>query len=428
MKKVQTNLAGKKLLILGANIETSRLVLRARELGVLTFVADYDDKAPAKKIADYSVNIDCKDLPALEIFIREKKIDGVLVGVADTIVPYYAQLCKNLGYYSYASDFQCSYLSNKENFNLLLKQFELPTIPNFTDHDDAIKHAAFPVMVKPHIGAASKGVTICHEPAELKSSISFARSFSENGEVLIERFMNCDDLVIFYTIIDGEIIPHAMGDRHKPVFKKIKSPVYSAITYPSKHLDTYLKRWHAAIEKMVKFLGIRNAVLTISAFVEGENFYFYDPGFRIQGEAPDIHMRSQGIFDQLQFLTELAISGENLSQKNHSSNLTNFNNFLAATVCVQCGLGQIVSINGLDEIAKLEQCFNISQRLFEGDEIIETMIGTEKQIFARIYLRSKTKIDLRNAIKEIFMVLSIKNQFNENMICNGKELMDPSIV
>lgn len=428
MIDVQTNLTGKKLLILGANIETSRLVLRAKELGVLTFVSDYDDKSPAKKNADCSVNIDCKDLLALETFIRENKIDGVLVGVADTIVPYYAQLCKNLGFYSYADDFQCSYLSDKQGFSLLLKQFGLPSIPNFQNYDDVVERKAFPVLVKPNVGAGSKGVAICYEATELKSAIAFSESFSEDNEVLIERYMDCDDLVVFYSIIDGLLIPHAIGDRHKPMHEKSKSPVYSGITYPTRHLDTYFKKWHVAIEEMVKFLGIQNAVLTISAFVEGENFYFYDPGFRIQGEAPDIHIRSQGIFDQLQFLIELAICGENLSQKNYSSDITKFNDFIAATVCVQCGLGQIVSINGLDEISKLEQCFNISQRLYEGDEITEAMIGTEKQIFARIYLRSKTKIDLRNAIKEIFLLMSIKNQFDENMICNGQEFMDLSFV
>lgn len=428
MKKVQLNLTGKKLLILGANIETCRLVLRARELGVLTFVSDYDDKAPAKEIADYPVNIDCKDLLALETFILENKIDGILVGVADTIVPYYAQLCKNIGLHCYANEFQCDHLSNKQNFNLLLKQFGLPSIPNFANYDAVVEQNAFPVLVKPKIGAGSKGVAICHKAAELKSSIAFAESSSEDNEALIERYMDGDDLIVFYSIIDGLLIPHAIGDRHKPVYGKFKSPVYSGITYPSRHLDTYFKKWHGAVEKLVKFLGIRNAVLTISAFVEGENFYFYDPGFRIQGEAPDIHIRSQGIFDQLQFLIELAITGENSSQKNYSSNLAKSNKVLAATVCVQCGLGQIMSIKGLDEVSKLKQCFNISQRLFEGDEITEKMIGTEKQIFARIYLRSKTKIDLKNAIEKIFLVMSVRNQLNESMICNGPEFMDLSIV
>ena len=419
----KSDMIGKKLLILGANLETRRLVESAKELGVKTIVTDYDDNAPAKKYSDEAVNIDCKDLPALQRYVFDNEIDGILVGVADTIVPYYSELCKITGLYSYANKFQCDYLCDKSQFNMLLEKFELPIIPNFNCNDRILEIDRFPILVKPEIGSGSKGVSICHEAKEINRCVALAKGFSENGKALVERFMDCDDLMIFLTIIDGEAIVHGIGDRHKPINGKFKSPVYSGITYPSKHINTYFRNWHKPIKKLIKFLGLRNAVLTVSAFVEEGQFYFYDPGFRIQGEAPDIHFRSQKIFDQLQFLIELAIAGENLSQKDYASKFTGSPGYHAATVCVQLGKGVIASVDGLDKVQKLKSCFNISQRLSEGCEITEAMIGTEKQIFARIYLKAETNRELKYSIKEVFSFLTIKNQSNENMINHGQELM-----
>ena len=57
MIETKFDMIGKKLLILGANLETRRLVESAKGLGVKTIVTDYDDNAPAKKYSEMNTHI-----------------------------------------------------------------------------------------------------------------------------------------------------------------------------------------------------------------------------------------------------------------------------------------------------------------------------------------------------------------------------------
>ena len=86
----------KKVLILGANPETVSLILKAREMGLYTIVTDNNPNAYAKKYADQAENVNAIDVDALvELAVREK-VDGVLVGVAEALLPAYCEVCRRL--------------------------------------------------------------------------------------------------------------------------------------------------------------------------------------------------------------------------------------------------------------------------------------------------------------------------------------------
>ena len=89
-------LTGKKLLILGGNPETGELVKKANDVGVYTIVIDPNPKAPAKLHSKKHYEIDGFDIPNLTQVAKDEKVDGVLVGVADILVPPYLQLCEAL--------------------------------------------------------------------------------------------------------------------------------------------------------------------------------------------------------------------------------------------------------------------------------------------------------------------------------------------
>ena len=87
---------GKKLLILGGNPETSALVRVANEMGVKCIVASGRHTDDAKKYCWKASDIDGMDVPGLIALAREEQVDGVLVGVADILVPSYCKVCDAL--------------------------------------------------------------------------------------------------------------------------------------------------------------------------------------------------------------------------------------------------------------------------------------------------------------------------------------------
>ena len=89
---METDLSGKKLLILGGNPETVPLVEVANKLGIKTIVTSSVKDEPAKHIAWKSYNVNGMDVPAVVSLARDENVDGVLVGVADILVPAYCKI------------------------------------------------------------------------------------------------------------------------------------------------------------------------------------------------------------------------------------------------------------------------------------------------------------------------------------------------
>ena len=96
---MNTNIQGKKLLIMGGMQISCEIVLKAKAMGVYTIVADYYpvEKSPAKRIADKAIEVSVTDVDAVVSVIKEEDVDGVIVGFNDMLLPFYADICKKTG-------------------------------------------------------------------------------------------------------------------------------------------------------------------------------------------------------------------------------------------------------------------------------------------------------------------------------------------
>ena len=78
--------------------------------------------------------------------------------------------------------------------------------------------------------------------------------------------------------------------------------------------------------------------------------------------------------------------------------------------------GKIDSIQGLNEIKADENVVYVLERFKEGDIINEDWLGTEKQVFARIYLVASSIEEVNSKINEFKNLLQISDPEGENMI------------
>ena len=131
---------------------------------------------------------------------------------------------------------------------------------------------------------------------------------------------------------------------------------------------------------MFKSLEIKNGVLMITAFVENGQMYVYDPGFRLQGEAPDILINNINKYNQREMLINFALTGNMGDVPTERLNNYNFDGKYAATVWILLKEGVIDKIEGLDELKECSEIINIVQRFNVGDTVLKEFIGTEKQV------------------------------------------------
>jgi biotin carboxylase len=416
----------KKLLVLGANTETIPLIEAAKKLGVYVIVTDFNPDAPAKKWADKSFDIDGLDVSALIQLCKCEDVNGVIVGVADRLIWPYYEVCKALKLPCYATKEQCKYFTNKQEFNQLCSFFGIETIPNynscyFRGELDLIK---YPVFIKPTDANSGKGMSVCSNYDELKKGVEKALRFSKSNKFLIERYMQCDDMFIYYTFCGGEIFVSAIADRYTTSEQANVSRVCVGAVYPSKHIKLYFDTLHDKMLAMFSSVGVKNGVFMISAFVEDGVIYLYDPGFRLQGEAPNIVIHPLCGFDHYSMLVNFSLTAsmgiDNLSTLNDCS----LKGMKAATLWLLSKAGKIESIKGLSDLEKQHYVIKISQRLFKGDIVSEEMVGTEAQVVARIYVKGDSAIELRQYIESILDNIQILDPHGVSILLSSIKLIN----
>jgi biotin carboxylase len=406
----------KKILILGANPETVPLIKTAKEMGLITYVTDNNPNAHAKKFADIQVNIDGLDVESLCKFVLAEKIDGIMVGVADRLVKPYVFLCEKLGFHCYGNSNSIHFLTNKVEFNRLLEKFNLKTIPKYT-HLAAINLPLnnFPLLVKPADGNSGQGFTVCESSEFLQDAINHALTYSKSGQVLIEKYMDCDDFFLYFTFINGRCLLSATADRITIKTQGYGSPVCQAASYPSKYMGVYLQEYHENLVSLFNDLSIQNGVLCLSAFIQNDEMYFYDPGFRLQGEGPNLHLEKILGVDHKKMLINFAM-GDGMGELELINLDPTFTKKCALTLWFLLNEGKIHSIIGMEKFEQDPIIHTIGQRLTVGDSVTSKMLGTEGQVFARFYLAADSKSEINSKVNQLINNIKVFDENGNNLI------------
>tara|TARA_B110000444_G_C18332383_1_gene363441 strand:- start:10 stop:549 length:540 start_codon:yes stop_codon:yes gene_type:complete len=167
---------------------------------------------------------------------------------------------------------------------------------------------------------------------------------------------------------------------------------------------------------MFQDLGVQNGVLNLQFFYENQKFYTYDPGFRLQGEAPHIHINAVNDFNSQEMLINFALSGSMSVDDLEHRNDYYFKNTYSSTLWILLKDGVITNINGLNTIQNNPAIIDIIQRFALGDEVTPEMVGNERQVFARIYLNCDSLDELKEKIKFVNSTLIIEDADHNNMI------------
>lgn len=417
-----TNLEGKKLLILGGNPETIPLVEAANRLGVKTIVTSNKLDDPAKKYAWKAADVDGMDVANLIMLAEKENVDGVLVGVADILVPTYCKVCNALNLPCYATDEIVNVFSYKDIFKATFERFGIHGIPEYYLDENLrkedIEKIEYPVMVKPVDGYSGIGMTVCYSENDLKKAVNKAKDASFCGRFIVEKYMNCDDVGLYYTFKEGECVLSSIFDRYTCSEQKGVSKVNLAGIYPSKHINDYFERMHKNAVRLFRTIGIKNGVLLLQAyFIDGE-FYVYDTGFRLQGEAPHILIEKLNELSQPEMLVRFALTGSEGDFEISEFEKASMDGKYGATLWFLLKAGEISKIVGMDDFAKYDVIYN-GQRFHEGDEIKPEWIGTEKQVFTRLYIISENAKKLEQNIKSLQSKIDVLDKDGQSMLIRG---------
>lgn len=407
---------GKKLLILGGTRLTCDIVEKARKMGVYTIVTDWNDlsKSPAKKYADEYWNVSLMDCDKLAKLAYDHKIDGILTGFTDTYLLPYQQLCELTGHYCYATKEQLEWTLDKKSFKEKCRKYNVPVVPEFDvdDFDKASIDKNHKVIIKPVDNSGSRGICVCENPEEFEEKLEYSLGFSEKKKVIVEHYMDCDDVSFEYKVQDGEVTLSAICDRY--IYRTLdEGSVTSCLIYPSAHIESYLSDVDKRVRRMFEAEGFQNGVLFMQAFVEDERFYFYEMGYRLSGGRHFVFTENQNGGNAVEELICFAMTGK-MSDRRIADTANPCFKDICSQLSVICQSDIIAKIEGWDDITSMPQVIDAMQVYEEGDSVGKQ--GTTASIFARLHIVVKSLDELRTIKQKVYSTLKVINEAGENLV------------
>lgn len=395
------------------------IVNTAKPLGIYTIVADYHSDSPAKKIADENVLLSTTDVGAIVSFCKKNQVDGVFSSFIESMLPYCCEICNELGLPFYATREQITIASNKYLFKDLCRKNNVPTVKEYfvNENLDDLSNLTYPVFIKPADNSGARGMSVVRNESELKRSYEKALNFSPCRKVLIEKYMdaNCKCINIDYVICDGVFYLTGVGDKYVYRTQSESAPITSLVSYPSVYIDEYIETLQREVIKMFQSLDIKNGVIFIESFYDEEGFHFYEMGYRIGGGQYYVMLSKLYGIDFMKMMINFSLTGNMGCEKKIASMDPKFSQKCVGLV-ILLKKGRISAIEGIGDIQNLGDVVGITQILDLDDELLDEDIGTLRQAFARIHIVSDDKKLLRNTINEIYELLTVRDECQNNMI------------
>ncbi len=408
------NWKNKKLLILGATNLLGEVVKEAKKYNAHTIAIDYFENSPAKKVSDENYLINATDINAVSELIKNKNIDGVITGFADSLLPAYNQICSKVNLPCYITEEQIKFTTDKKFFKECCAKFKIPIVKEYKK-DEPID---FPVIIKPVDNSGARGISICNNQNELKNGIELALSFSKKKEYIIEQYLNCKEATIFYVFIDGRVHFALMGDRHIAPVKDgfIKLP--TGYTFPSDYTEKTYNDLNNKFINMFNYLKIKNGFMFIQCFIDNVgNCVPYEPGFRLTGSFEQEILEHACGYNTWDMMINYALEGY-MTEDDIENKINPYLKRKYYNLSCLIKPGTIGKFDGLGEINKLSNVIKVFPSYEIGDTLEKDIWGKLAQIALRVIFYADSENQYNKTIQEIKKYLKIISVNNENMLIN----------
>lgn len=410
---------GKKLLIIGAIKTLCPVVLAAQKMGAYVIVADYNEDAPAKHIADEAVLIDALDVDALVEYCQVNHVDGVTTGFVDILMPVYYEVCKRLHLFGYMTPKMISMSTNKVDFKNTCEKYGL-NVPktylesNFiTEYDYANIH--YPVFVKPLDASGSRGADVCYDRIHLMRQFETAKSFSKTKTAVVEDYVTGTEFLLNIMAENGEFRVLSFFDRFKSSDRG-NTMNFSNVAYaPSTSIDYYYENVHPKVVNMFKSEGFKDGIFFLQGFTTGNRITFFEMGCRLGGAYPQMEEVGMG-HNAFDMVVRYALTGKmvpNISEIDERSakyrKIALDCNFLLKKDEVM-----IAKVIGLDKIKALSSYVDVEFLIPEG-----TYFGKSRVVdnpVMSIYMLEDSMDDAKKTLAYINDVLDVVDENGDSVL------------
>lgn len=407
--------AGKKLLLLGSSNASVDIIKYAKQEGAYIIVTDYlkDEESIAKQFADRTESISTVDIDNLTDYVKKNEIDAIFSGISEINLLSVQKIASATGLPCYFTLQQWSKCQDKKEFHDLCvaNGINTPMEYEVTCEDD-LKKILYPVIVKPVDCCAQVGIHVCEDEVSLKLAITDAKEKSKTHQIMIENFIEGQEIWARYIIHNGKAQLSCTVDTYKNHFKEGFMSLPEAHVCPSKNTSVFLKQCDSKIKSLITSLKIQDGTFWVQGIVKNKVVYIFEAALRLGGDMLYRFTEKINNTNTLHFLVDISFG--------ISSNLdiSLEDPYMKGMKCVVLNFfykdGIIKHISDLKKIRSIEGVLSVECKVKEGEELQET--GTISQTAIKIHIISKDIIEMKRIIEKVRDNVSIKD-------ADGNELL-----
>lgn len=412
----------KKLLLMGISTDSKYVLDYARSRGIYTIATDYrtQEECPEKAMADECWKIDLRDLDELEERCRKEQVTALYSGNNEFCLDQTKYLCRRLGLPFYASDRAWAYARDKEKLKDCARRCGMD-VPQqyFPDVSNGqLGQIQYPVMVKPVDSCARRGVFYCQNEEELVEYYEKALAFSENGKLLVEEFIQGEEIAVHFWAENGKLT--LLGINSEYCYDDGNVKKWSVLLNDR---ELYRKFQRAHMEKAERFLreiGCREGNVFMQFIIRDGRYYFLEIGYRLDGGGCWKLWDTIYGFSPLKRMVDLALGGAASGQTAGMPQLKSRGRDGSGLYLLWGKPGKIRTIEGLAAVKAMPGVEIFLERYQKGDTIADTK--TMDQIAYGMCIAAKDREELEEKIDEINGTLHMYGEEGESLLRYYTEL------
>jgi biotin carboxylase len=252
------------LLLIGAGNAQIEGINTAKNLGFKVIAIDGDPNAPGLKKADVGIVSDVRDYKNAVKIAKKYNITATTTISSEVCLPTVAAINEICGLPGILPE-KTSLVTNKGEMRIKYKKYNVPSPQFYVINDRSeLKEAAqqinYPSVIKPVDSSGSKGVALVQCFSQLENAYSSARSFSNLGKVILEEFMDGEEVSVEAFVVNGNINILTLSDKLRT------SPPYlldTCVIFPSKYPENLQNEIKSVACSAIRALELDNCPIHV---------------------------------------------------------------------------------------------------------------------------------------------------------------------
>lgn len=397
-----------KALVLCGGIPQSVLIKELKSRGIYTILADMDPRVMARPYADEFYPVSALDAEAVRKLAKNKKVDCILTVCADQVLLVQAQVSAQLGLPCYLDYETAKAVSSKQLMKKVFIENDIPTAKYaILDEFDTekVKELMYPIIVKPVDSYSSRGVKKVFSVEELKVAFNAAMQISRSGTVIIEEFVEGEELTVDVYIEGGEA--HILCISNIDKIPENDRFIICRTRYPAQISGEIKEEIEIVVRKIAKAFKLQDSPMLVQMITDGKKVSVIEFCARTGGGDKFRLIKQVSNFDVIKAVVDLT-----LGEKPHVEKYQLPECIVSEFLYVKPSIFD--HLEGFDEMKQERVITEYFQLKAEGAECGEVKSSGDRVAYYTI--QAPTIEEVRMKDREVNAKLKIIDEENEDVL------------